>query len=150
MFFLNTHKQDSLNICIGIAKILHRLNPSNGMPMKKNSMVAFSTKSRLCDNTSLSGDAHYHNTTPHRICIKQKFLDTRHGQTCKYEFGHAIRGTFTDLFGNFALIELICHETAHHRTKGHGKKWYAKFNHQMTQMALLIISGDLYKQETWQ
>ncbi len=147
---MNVVKQDSLNICIGIAKILYRLNPSNGMPIKNNSIVAFTTKGRLCNNSSMSNDAHYHNTTPHRICVRQKFLQERHGQTCEYQFGHVVRGTFTDLFGNFAIIELICHETAHHRTKGHGKIWYAKYNKQMTQMALLIISGDLYKQETWQ
>lgn len=125
------------------------MNPSNDMPIKKNSIVAFSTKGRLCDNSSMGNHAHYHNTKPHRICIQQKFLESRHGHTCVYECGRAQR-PFTQLYGNFALAEIICHETAHHRTKGHGKKWYAKFNHQMSQIAPLFISGDFYKQKTWQ
>ena len=47
--------------------------------------------------------------------------------------------------GNFALIELMCHELAHHRTKGHAKSFKIKYKKFVLYMVNLIISGLFYK-----
>tara|TARA_Y100001949_G_scaffold138624_1_gene120418 strand:+ start:954 stop:1529 length:576 start_codon:yes stop_codon:yes gene_type:complete len=47
--------------------------------------------------------------------------------------------------GNIALIEMICHELAHHRTSGHGKGFKIKYLRLRQAMTNQIISGEFYR-----
>ena len=48
------------------------------------------------------------------------------------------------IYGNWALIELMCHELAHHRTSGHGKGFKVKYLRLRQHMANAVISGKFY------
>jgi len=139
----NPKLKEGLEICVKVSKYLKNNNVNDIMKLEKNTIVMFKSKSRLCDNKSMSIDyAHFHNTKPHRVCIKQKILINREllrtGKT---------RNDFTRVMlnGNYALSELIAHELAHHKTKGHGNKFHIKYNKFMSQLSLYFISGDFYK-----
>jgi hypothetical protein len=135
---------EGLDICIKVANYLKDNNFNDVMAIKQNTIVIHTSKSRLCTKKSMNGYyAHYHNTTPHRVCISQKTLSKRNVQKTRSE-GLPKYIKRIPLSGNFALIELIAHELAHHKTKGHGKKFYIKYNMFMTQLSLWIISGAYY------
>jgi len=141
-----TNYTKGLEFCFKVAHILKDKNPDRLFKIEKNSIVAFKTKSRLCSNTGLGGSyAHFHQLKPARICIIQKALINFLSRDCTYENGRRVRFTTRELKGNFALIQLMCHELAHHRTKGHTKKWHEKYYFFLGQMALSLISGDFYK-----
>ena len=131
----------SLRTCIKIAEKLKEKFPLEVMALRPTTIIIMSKENRgLCKGGG--GLAHYHNTTPHRICIQQKFLRT---VTCcstyhKY-FGKSKCVVITDVM---ALIEVMCHELAHHRTKGHAKGFKKKFLRFYTFMLNQIISGRFY------
>ena len=135
----------NLELCRNIAKYLKEKYPNEIFAIKENSIVAFRTKSRLCRNKSMSSMAHYHNSSPPRICIKQKLLVDGRSWTCEYEFGHQKRGTGYYISGIYGLIDLVCHELAHHRTRHHGKKWYQKYLKFRDEMLTIFESGEFYK-----
>ena len=83
----------------------------------------------------------YTNYKPHRIIIKQKVLSDRSILITKIK-NQKDRKL---LDGNFALIELMCHELAHHRTKGHAKGFKIKYKKFLLYMVNLIISGGFYQ-----
>ena len=126
-----------------VVKYLKWKNPNSIMKIEKNTIVKFDSSKRLCKTKSFSNTyAHFHRTKPHRICIKQKIL----GEPIMLKTGL----TRNDpkrvwLNGNFALVELMCHELGHHRTKGHGKKFHEKYNDLLGQMSILFISGEFYR-----
>lgn len=135
---------DGLDICIKVAKYLKDNNFNDLMAIKDNTIVVHTSKSRLCKKKSMNNSyAHYHNSKPHRVCIKQKTLSERDVKKTQSE-GLPKYVKRIQLNGNFALIELMAHELAHHKTKGHGKKFYIKYNMFMTQLSLWIISGAYY------
>lgn len=132
---------EGLEICVRTAQILKAQYPNEIMAIKDNTITAFRTKSRLCKDKSMSNSyAHYHNSTPHRICIKQKCLIDREMLRTKIKN----QSDRVMLKGNFALIELMCHELAHHRTKGHAKGFKLKYKKFLSYMVSLIISGAYY------
>ena len=143
-----TKKQiETLALCIKVAEYLKERNINWIMPIKKNSIIPFTSNRRLCSSRSLGGSvAHFHQGYPPRICIKQQFLEERKCWNYDYEFGHRVAHTEVKQKGSWAIIDLMCHELAHHRTKGHGKRWYAKYLNLKSQMALGVISGDFYGQ----
>ena len=131
----------SLRTCIKIAEKLKEKFPLEVMALRPTTIIVMSKENRrLCKGGG--GLAHYHNTNPHRICIQQKFLKT---VTCrstyhKY-FGKSKCVVITDVM---ALVEVVCHELAHHRTKGHAKGFKKKFLRFYTFMINQIISGRFY------
>lgn len=138
---MNEKINEGLEICVKIANYLKDNNVNDLMKIEQNTIILFKIKSRLCDSKSIDY-AHYHNTKPHRVCIKQKVLSER----------KLLRTGLTKndksrimLSGNYALAELIAHELGHHKTKGHGIKFHIKYNKFMAQVALNFISGDFYK-----
>ena len=89
---------------------------------------------------SMSGcQAYYSNKKPHRIVFRQSFLTSRKGwlginwystdpimetrsggrvgRLTVFNGTRGIKGP--KLFGLIALMETVCHELAHHQTKGH-------------------------------
>ena len=136
--------EQGLAICFKIARILKEQYPNEIFAIKEKSIVPFTSSKRLCSNTSLGGFAHYHNTKPHRICCKQKFLKNGINWHNQYEFGRQKRGTGYYVDGTLGYVLLMVHELAHHRTKRHGKKWYAKCNKFQDFMINQLISGKYY------
>ncbi len=118
--------------------------PNEIFALKENSIVAFTSSKRLCNNTSLGAYAHFHNSKPHRICCMQKFLKNGHNWHSEYEFGRQKRGTGYYVEGTLGYILLMTHELAHHRTKGHGKRWVAKCKKFQDFMINQLISGEYY------
>ena len=137
--------QKGLNICVKIAHILKEKYPNEIFALKKNSIIPFTTIKRLCDTTSMDGYSHYHNSKPHRICCKQKFLVSGHNWHSQYEFGRQKKGTGYHVTGTLGYILLMAHELAHHRTHAHGSNWYAKCNKFQDFMINQVISGEYYK-----
>ena len=58
---------------------------------------------------------------------------------CEEENYHA-RGV--NLYGEPALVEMICHELAHHRTSGHAKGFKAKYQKFWNYMKNEILGGN--------
>ena len=159
--------EKSLKVCRTVAGILKEQFPNDIMKLKENTIIEHSKKnSRLIHATSkrngMGGhSAYYTSATPHRIIIKQKILidqvgwdDTNYyslnpimeqGATLHkkyYEDGTSYGPT---IYGNWALIELMCHELAHHRTSGHGKGFKVKYLRLRQHMANAVISGKFYE-----
>ena len=86
----------------------------------------------------MNGYAYYNNG---RVIIQQNQLANPKQLRTKYKNFY----DRTMLYGNFALIELMCHELAHHRTKGHAKGFKIKYNRFFSFMTNLVISGEYYK-----
>ncbi len=138
---MNEKVEEGLAICIKTALILKDVYPNDIMKIQKNTIVPFTSSKRLCDNVSLGGYAHYHRTKPHRICIQQKVLNKRECLITKIKN----QGDRHMLHGNFALIELMCHELAHHRTKGHAKGFKVKYHRFLDTMVNKVMSGEFYE-----
>ncbi len=147
-----THKEqieDGLKKCRTVARILKEFYPNELPALEKNFIVPFTSSKRLCNSVALSGLAHYHTVKPHRICMQQKFLRTGHDWDSEYEYGHQKRGTGRYVDGTLGYILLTCHELAHHRTKGHGANWYAKYHKFRDFMIRMLVNGQYYKSLTW-
>ncbi len=136
--------EKGLKICFKIANILKENYPNEIFSLKENSIVPFTSSKQLCDSVSLSGYAHFHHTKPHRVCCKQKFLIGGDNWHSEYEFGRQKRGSGYYVIGTLGYVLLMTHELAHHRTKGHGTKWYAKCNKFQDFMINQLISGEYY------
>ena len=134
---------DGLEICIKTAKILKEQFPNEVMKIEKNTIIEHSVKnSRLIKRSDGMSNlyAYYTKYTPHRIVVKQKVLNEQKCLRTKIK-NQADRKM---LYGNFALVELMCHELAHHRTKGHAKGFKVKYHRFLDFMTNKIISGDFY------
>lgn len=138
--------QKGLGICFKIAHMVKNQFPNEVFALKEKSIIPFTSSKRLCDNVSLGGSfAHFHSSKPNRICCKQNFLIDGRNWHSEYEFGRRIRESGYYVNGTLGYVLLIVHELAHHRTKGHGKKWYAKCNRFQDFMINQLISGEYYK-----
>lgn len=125
-----------LQICIKTAKMLKDEFPNELMKIDKNTILPYSKQySRLIKMNGV-GYAKY-NTKSHRVIIKQKCLSERSMLRTKV----INQKDRVLLNGNFALIELMCHELAHHRTKGHAKGFKEKYKRFLNFMVLVIFSG---------
>jgi len=125
-----------LEICIKTAKMLKDEFPNDLMKIDKNTILPYSKKHSRLINLNGIGYAKYSMTT-HRVTIKQKILSERSLLRTKV-FNQKDRIL---LNGNFALIELMCHELAHHRTKGHAKGFKIKYKKFLNFMVSVIFSG---------
>ena len=167
--------EKSLKVCRTVAGILKEQFPNDIMKLKENTIIEHSKKnSRLIHATSkrngMGGhSAYYTSATPHRIIIKQKILIDQVGWdgTNYYSLNpimeqynplhkkyYELRRDENDnfrmsygptIYGNWALIELMCHELAHHRTSGHGKGFKVKYLRLRQHMANAVISGKFYE-----
>ena len=149
----------NLGKCRKIVKILKQKYPKLVMDLNNNTIVVYRKHSKFCCNKQHSNHrlgkysiAHQHWDTcrnPSGICIKQEIL-----------FFPLLASTYNEyvsrkphslyLEGNWALIDLLCHEIAHFigsSTRSiHGKKWLDIYQKFLRQMALEVISGNYY---TW-
>lgn len=131
---------EGLEICYKTANILKEQFPNEVMAIKYDTILPHQAKNRKCKGKNMSGYAWYTNVKPPRVVIKQKSLSERKILITKIRT-HKDRHM---LYGNFALIELMCHELAHHRTKGHAKGWKIKYHKFLSHMVNLIILGEYY------
>ena len=141
----NDNIKQGLEICYKTANILKEKYPSEIMKIQNDTILAFSkeNKRKIRPGKKSMGlsYAYYTNYKPHRIIIKQKVLSDRSILITKIK-NQKDRKL---LDGNFALIELMCHELAHHRTKGHAKGFKIKYKKFLLYMVNLIISGGFYQ-----
>ena len=162
----------NLKKCIKIANMLKQKNPWEVVPIRcscqqlqtqsslceyhritiavyrKNSKVCWGNGRKSSNNTI----AHTHSFPPLAICIRQGYLfdpwsvGTKKGKGSWYDVPKS--GDSALMFGNWSLIELVCHEIGHFRGSDnsiHGKKWYNLFQKFLRQMAQEVISGNYYK-----
>ena len=162
---------ESLEICRKTANILKEAFPNQVMALKDNTIIECSKKNNRLIHASSKRNgmgnhlAYYTHATPHRIIIKQKFLVERNGwlganyyslnpimeqgdtlHKKYYENENAKHGLSYGpaLSGNMALVELVCHELAHHQTKGHGHGFKVKYQRFLQYMINQILSGKFY------
>ena len=130
-------EKEGLETCIKVAHILKEQFPNDLMKIDNNTILPYSTKySRLIPLNGI-GYAKYI-TKSYRIVIKQKILSKRKLLRTKVQN----QRDRVMLDGNFALIELMCHELAHHRTTGHAKSFKIKYKKILNHMVSVILSGD--------
>ena len=144
----------NLGKCRKIAKILKQKNPKIVMDLNANTIVVYRKGSKLCCPYHRLGKdsiAHQHwdfcLSNPSGICIKQDFLFF---PSLSSTYSHYVsRKPYSAwLEGNWALIDLLCHEIAHFAGSStrsiHGKKWLDIYQKFLRQMALEVISGNYY------
>ena len=146
----------NLGKCRKITKILKQKYPKLVMDLNDNTVVVYRKDSKLCcpyHKLKKESLAHQHwdfcLSNPSGICIRQKVL-----------FFPFLSSTYNDyvdikpdpvwLEGNWAIIDLICHEIGHFAGSSahsiHGKKWLDIYQKFLRHMALEVISGNYY---TW-
>ena len=160
---------NNLAKCRIIALTLKQKNPDQVMELSKDTISVHRKNSRFCDGATMnkvfslseyvgmnkkpiftiyrgrkvfwSTIGHMHNDEcypPFGVCIKQSFLFdpiTKNDSKVWIE-------------GNWALIDLVCHELSHFSTRyehcSHGKAFQKVFQKFIRQMALEVISGNYY------
>jgi len=143
----------NLEKCRKIAKILKQKNPKIVMDLNANTIVVYRKDSKLCCPYHRLGKdsiAHQHwdfcLSNPSGICIKQDFLFFPWLYSTYSDY--VSRNPYHQLEGNWAIIDLICHEIAHFAGSSthsiHGKKWLDIYQKFLRQMALEVISGNYY------
>ena len=157
--------EEGLAMAVRCAKHLKDKFPNEIMAIRDNTIIEFSKKnSRLIHGAknNMNGCQAFfvQSSTPHRVVILQKLLIKREGWLgtnyyslepilndkgtriwfpCEEENYHA-RGV--NLYGEPALVEMICHELAHHRTSGHAKGFKAKYQKFWNYMKNEILGGN--------
>lgn len=161
--------ETNLEVCYKTANMLKEEFPNDVMKITPTTIIMFSKKnSRMLrkGRNSMSGcHAYYSNSKPHRIVVRKKTLETGKVHSTyggkqslsivptykKYVdlYNYTIHGGaflgMNDLQGNWAMIDLMCHEFAHHRTKGHGKGFKIKYHRFLDYMVNKVISGEFYQ-----
>ena len=132
---------EGLGICYGVANTLKEKYPNEIMKIKYDTILPHQAKNRKCCGKNMSGYAWYTNQRPPRIVIKQRVLSDRVCWRTKVKN----QRDRVKLNGNFALIELMCHELAHHRTSGHAKGFKIKYHRFLDYMVNKVISGEYYQ-----
>ena len=153
----------NLRKCRKIAKILKQKNPKLVMDLNANKFIGKAVN--CCPYHRLGKDsiahqhwdfylvthiAHQHwdfcPSNPSGICIKQDFLFFPWLYSTYSDY--VSRNPYHQLEGNWAIIDLICHEIAHFTGSSthsiHGKKWLDIYQKFLRQMALEVISGNYY------
>ena len=166
----------NLKKCRKIAEMLKQKNPWEVMPI--NCLCQqLQTQSSLCEYHSITiavyrkdskvcwrngremsnnAIAHAHQFPPLAVCIRQEYLldpwsvGTKKGKgSWSPRYNVPKSGSSALMFGNWSLIELLCHELGHFMGSDnnniHGKKWYNLFQKFLRQMAQEVISGNYYK-----
>jgi hypothetical protein len=123
-----------------VANILKEKYPNDLMKIKEDTILPYSKEhSRKIKRKGMgSYYALYTNSSPPRVIIKQKILSERICLRTKVQN----QKDRIMLYGNFALVELMCHELAHHRTTRHAKSFKIKYKKFLSYMVSVIFSGD--------
>lgn len=139
----------NLELCRKIAKQIKDGFPDQILKIEKNTIVEHSIKNKRLINHkyNMSGCyAYYRYKKPHRIVLSQKTLKDGIIYST-YGGNHSLSiGGRVELEGNWAFIDLMCHELAHHRTKGHAKGFKVKYHRLLDYMANRVISGEFYEE----
>ena len=136
--------------------MLKQKNPDQVMRLYKNTIMVYRKNSRFnkhrhyAENPPMLDDsvAHMHVDDPHfGVCITQHFLFHAECMSDSNEW----------LEGDWALIDVVCHELAHFTAHGedewdsntstwnaHGKAFQKAYQKFLRQMALEVISGNYY------
>ena len=120
--------------------------PNEVFAIKENSINIMSkSNSRLCkgSNNGISDRAHYHRGIK-RICLQQKFLKDPNTLFSWFYYWNTPK-IYEKITGTLAIIDLMCHETAHHRTSGHAKGFKIKYSRFFKFMINKLISGEYYE-----
>tara|TARA_R110000824_G_scaffold5963_1_gene27378 strand:- start:3776 stop:4285 length:510 start_codon:yes stop_codon:yes gene_type:complete len=168
---MSNQQIENLEVCYKTANMLKAQFPNEVMKIEKNTIIEYSKKnSRLLrsdhDRGNMSGCyAYFTRAKPHRIVVRQKTL--KEGKLYStYGGSHSLAivpryKKYVDLYrhtvhggsrarilihGNWAFVELICHELAHHRTKGHAKGFKVKYHRFLNHMTNKVLSGEFYNE----
>ena len=162
----------NLKKCRKIAKMLKQKNPWEVVPIRcscqqlqtqssfceyhRITIAVYRKDSKVCwsNGKEMNKDAiaHQHSFPPFAVCIRQEYLfdpwsvGTKKGKGNQYNVPKS--GASALMFGNWSLIEVVCHEIGHFRgsyNSIHGKKWYNLSQKFLRQMAQEVISGNYYK-----
>jgi len=133
-----------LELCFKTGYYLKKNYPNDLMKIKNDTFLPFVKNHKKCNSKKNMGNyyAFYNNKSPARIIIKQKILIEK--QLLRTKIKNQKDRVL--LNGNFALIELMCHELSHHRTKNHAKGFKLKYKKFMSLISLWLISGDFYNE----
>ena len=81
---------------------------------------------------------------PH-VCLKQWVLFFPLAiPTCEDDPDNVPKKRMQWILGNWAIIEIMCHELTHPTHLGHGKKFFKLYYKFLSQMAQVVISGEFY------
>ena len=158
---INQEVENGLIVCRKVANMLKSQFPNEIMKIDKNTIIAHSKENkRLMHRTKDKGMgnhlAFYTHKKPHRIIVKQQVLINQDKCWCGAnhyslnpildKYGRKDRSLNIQIRGNFALVEIMCHELAHHRTKGHAKGFKIKYKRYLDFMINKMISGEFYNE----
>ena len=132
---------------VKVVKILKDNFPNEVFALKENSInIQSKANSRLCPNSNngISNRAHYHNSKPPRICLRQKWLKDPVGLS-SWNYYISTPKKYIKQTGTLDIIDLMCHETAHHRTSRHAKGFKIKYARFFKFMINKLISGEYYQ-----
>ena len=144
----------SLRVCRKVFAILKQKNPD--LVPDSIDILAYRKNTTICNWNCGNWDAHFDSGVPifgkAHIHIKQSLLFNRITipTHCDYKDGVEIPDSnyFISprqwIYGNFAIIEIICHELAHFTQLGHKKKFLKIYYKFLAQMAQVVISGEFY------
>ena len=133
---------EGLAICFKVANILKGQFPNEIMKIKEDTILLSSAKNkRKLHGNYVGRPIAYYDPNYYRVVIKQKFLHERKIWTTKLTTQKDRR----PIYGELAIIELMCHELAHHRTSGHAKGFKIKYKRFFDFMLNQIISGQYYR-----
>ena len=139
---LDRKMAEGLAICFKVANILKEQFPNEIMKIKEDTVLIHSVKNkRKLHGNRVGRNYAYYDPQYYRVVIRQKTLQERSLWTTKLK----TRKDCRPIYGEFALIELMCHELAHHRTSGHAKGFKIKYKRFFDFMLNQIISGQYYR-----
>ena len=99
------------------------------------------------DRGKYNESTHEWETTGHRphVCLKQWVLFFPFANpTWEDDPDNVPKKRMQLIEGNWAIIEIMCHELTHATHLGHGKKFFNLYYKFLSQMVQEVISGDFY------
>ena len=144
----------SLRLCRKVYAILKQKNPD--LLPNRIDILAYRKDSKKChfyaewDYEDDDDDwlAHFDQPflMPSHICIKQDFLFFPFNiPTWQVEGSEKVSAKrMRYIYGNFCLIEVICHELSHYIHLGHKKDFFKIYYKFLSQMVQVVISGEFY------
>ena len=146
----------SLSLCRKVFAILKQKNPD--LLPDDIDILAYRKNTTICNwhQYNFNWEAHFDNDLPFgrgpHIHIKQSLLFNRTSIPTHCDYKDGVEITDSDYFirarqyvhGNFAIIEIMCHELAHYTQTGHKKKFLKLYYKFLSQMVQTVISGEFY------
>ena len=144
----------SLKLCRKVFAILKQKNPD--LIPDNIDIVAYRKNSKKChfydgmkkgyeDTEGWIAHFDQHFLMPPHVCLKQDFLFFPLTiPTCEDDPDNVPKKRMQLIEGNWAIIEIMCHELTHSIIIGHDKDFFKLYYKYLSQMAQMVISGEFY------